>query len=84
MLKVKVRVSKRRGTIYIPADISKALGISEGDYLVKVEGGRVVMEPAVDPFEYALKVKKFAKTTFEAFEKESEEMQNEQWAKDTA
>nr|WP_287069793.1 AbrB/MazE/SpoVT family DNA-binding domain-containing protein [Pyrobaculum sp.] len=83
MLKVKVRVSKRRRTIYIPADISKALGISEGDYLVKVEGGRVVMD-AVDPFEYALKVKKFAKTTFEAFEKESEEMQNEQWAKDTA
>ncbi|AAL62573.1 hypothetical protein PAE0118 [Pyrobaculum aerophilum str. IM2] len=84
MLKVKVRVSKRRRrTIYISADISEALGISEGDYLVKVEGGRVVMD-AIDPFEYALKVKKFAKTTFEAFEKESEEMQNEQWAKDTA
>jgi len=84
VLKVKVRVSKRRRrTIYISADISEALGISEGDYLVKVEGGRVVMD-AIDPFEYALKVKKFAKTTFEAFEKESEEMQNEQWAKDTA
>ena len=83
MSKVKVRVSRRRKkTISVPAEIADALGIAEGDYIIEAEEGNVVMKPAINPFEYALKVKKFAETTFEEIEKESEEMQNE-WAEDT-
>ncbi|WP_054853901.1 AbrB/MazE/SpoVT family DNA-binding domain-containing protein [Vulcanisaeta distributa] len=79
MLEVRVRVSKKN-TIYIPKAISEAVGISEGDYVVlRVDGGRIIIERVEDPFEYALKVKKFAEVTFEEFERESEEMQNEYW-----
>ncbi len=80
MLEVRVRVSKKN-TIYIPKAISEAVGISEGDYVVlRVDGNRIIIERVEDPFEYALKVKKFAEVTFEEFERESEEMQNEYWS----
>ena len=76
MLEARVRVS-RKNTIYIPKAISEAVGISEGDYVVlRVEGGRIVIERVEDPFEYALRVRKFAEVTFEEFERESEEVQD--------
>ena len=69
MLKAKVRVSKRN-TIYIPKAISEAIGISDGDYVVlKVKNNRIIIEHIGDPFEYALKVKKFAEVAFEEVEK---------------
>ncbi|GAB6947219.1 hypothetical protein JCM16161A_13490 [Vulcanisaeta sp. JCM 16161] len=83
MLEVRVRVS-RKNTIYIPKAISEAVGISEGDYVVlRVDGNRIIIERVEDPFEYALKVKKFAEVTFEEFEGESEGMQNEYWGRDS-
>ena len=79
MLEVRVRVS-RGNTIRIPKVISEAVGISEGDYVVlRVEGGRIVIERVGDAFEYALRVRKFAEVTFEEFERESEEAQNGNW-----
>ncbi|RLE97637.1 MAG: AbrB/MazE/SpoVT family DNA-binding domain-containing protein [Thermoprotei archaeon] len=73
----KVRISKKF-TLYIPKTIAEAAGIKEGDYVkIKVEDSKIILEPIPDPFELALKGPKFAKTTFEEFEKESEEMQNE-------
>ena len=73
----KVRLSKKN-TLYIPKDIARALGIREGSILrIRVEGSRMIIEPIPDPFDLALKGTKFAKTTFEEFERESEEMQNE-------
>ncbi|GAB6943800.1 AbrB/MazE/SpoVT family DNA-binding domain-containing protein [Vulcanisaeta sp. JCM 14467] len=76
MLEARVRVS-RKNTIYIPKAISEAVGISEGDYVVlRVEGNRIVIERVEDPFEYALRVRKFAEVTFEEFERESEEVQD--------
>ncbi len=73
----KVRISKKF-TLYIPKAIAEAAGIKEGDYVkIKVEDSKIILEPVPDPFELALKGPKFAKTTFEEFEKESEEMQNE-------
>jgi len=73
----KVRISKKF-TLYIPKAIAEAAGIKEGDYVkIKVEDSKIILEPIPDPFELALKGPKFAKTTFEEFEKESEEMQNE-------
>jgi AbrB family looped-hinge helix DNA binding protein len=81
MLEAKVRVSKKN-TIYIPKAISEAVGISEGDYVIlRVDGNRIIIERVEDPFEYALKVKKFAEVTFEEIERESEEMQDEYWSK---
>ena len=76
MLEARVRVS-RGNTIRIPKVISEAVGISEGDYVVlRVEGSRIVIERVENPFEYALRVRKFAEVTFEEFERESEEVQD--------
>lgn len=44
---------------------------------LRVEGSRIVLEPIPDPFDVAIKGPKFAKITFEEFERDSEEMQNE-------
>ena len=77
MLEAKVRLSKKN-TIYIPKSIADAVGIKEGSILkLRVENSRIIIEPVPDPFELALKGTKFAKISFEEFEEESEEMQNE-------
>jgi len=74
---IKVRGSKKF-TLYLPRAIVKAAGVREGNVLrVKVDGSRIILEPILDPFDFALKGPKFAKVTFEEFEKESEELQNE-------
>ncbi len=77
MSEVKTKVTKKF-TLYIPKSIARAVGLKEGDYVkLKVEGSKIVMERVPDPFELALKGPKFAKITFEEFERESEEMQDE-------
>lgn len=74
---IKVRLSKKN-TLYIPKAIASAAGLREGYFVkLKVEGSRIIIEPILDPFDLALKGSKFAETTFEEFEKESEEMQDE-------
>jgi len=62
----KVRVSNKN-TLYISKAIVK----------LKVDVSKIVIEVAQKLFDLALKGSKFAKTTFEEFEKESEELQNE-------
>ncbi|MHB9302313.1 AbrB/MazE/SpoVT family DNA-binding domain-containing protein [Thermofilum pendens] len=79
---VRVRLSKKN-TLYIPKSIAKAVGIREGSKLkLRVEGHRIIIEPVPDPFELALHGSKFAETTFEEFEKESEELQDELFGQD--
>ncbi len=79
---IKVRLSKKN-TLYIPKEIARAVGIKEGSILkLRVEGSKIIIEPIPDPFDLALKGRKFARTTFEEFEKESEEIQNELFGKD--
>ena len=74
---VKVRISKKF-TLYIPKAIAESVGLEEGGFVkMKVEGRKIVLEPIPDPFDVALKGPKFAKITFEEFERESEETQNE-------
>lgn len=74
---VKVRVSKKF-TLYIPKAIAEAIGIKEGDFVkLRVEDSKIILELVQDIFDLALRGPKFAKTTFEEFERESEEMQNE-------
>ena len=74
---IKVRVTKKY-TLYIPKAIAEAVGIREGSIVkLRVEGSKIVLEPVPDPFDLALKGPKFAKTTLEEFERESEEMQDE-------
>ena len=68
----------RKGAIYLPKRVMRELGIGEGVRVkLVVEGGEVILKPVRDPFELALKAPKFAKTSLEEFEKESEEMQRE-------
>ncbi len=77
MSEVRVRISKKY-TLYIPKAIAKAVGIREGSVVkLRVEDSKIVLEPVPNPFDIALKGPKYAKTTFEEFEKESEEMQDE-------
>ena len=49
----------------------------EISYAMRVEDSKIILERIPDPFELALKGPKFAKITFEEFERESEEMQDE-------
>jgi len=76
-LTIKTRVGKKN-TIYIPKAIAEAVGLREGSIVVMtVKDSKIVIEVVPDPFDLALRGPKFAETTFDEFEKESEEMQNE-------
>ena len=68
----------RKGAIYLPKRIMRSLGVKEGDkVLIRVEGNKLVLEFVPDPLSLALRVKKWAKTTVEEFEAESEAEQGE-------
>lgn len=74
------QVSKvgKKGAVYIPKRICERLGISEEDkVLMRVEGDKLVLEFIPDPLSLAGKIRKWAKTNVEEFEKESEEEQDE-------
>jgi len=76
----QVLVSKvgKKGAIYISKRILKQLGISEGDkVLMRVEGDKLVLEFIPDPLSLAARIEKWAKTTVEEFERESEREQDE-------
>ncbi|MHA1664465.1 MAG: AbrB/MazE/SpoVT family DNA-binding domain-containing protein [Candidatus Njordarchaeales archaeon] len=66
----------KKGAIYLPKKVMEMLGINEGDKVkVKIQGNKLTLEFIPDPLALALKLKKWAKTTVEEFEKESEELQ---------
>jgi len=68
----------RKGAIYLPRRIMRTLGVREGDkVLIRVEGDKLVLEFVPDPLSLALRAKKWAKTTVEEFEAESEAEQGE-------
>ena len=72
MLKRRLRVGRKRA-IYLPREILEAVGLREGDLItVRVEGERIVVERAPDPFLLAVRRGKWASTTVEEFEEESE------------
>jgi len=74
--KIVSKVGKK-GTIYIPKQIIRSLGINEGDkVLMSVEGNKLVLEFIPDPLSIALRLNKWAKTTVEEFERESEREQD--------
>jgi AbrB family looped-hinge helix DNA binding protein len=76
----QVYISKvgKKKAVYIPKRICKQLGISEEDkVLMSIEGGKLVLEFIPDPLSIAVKIEKWAKTTVEEFEKESEGEQDE-------
>ncbi len=69
-----VRLGKRRA-IYLPSKVARELGISEGDPLIlRIEGGRIVLSPLP---KLLVKRRKWAKTTLEEFERESEQLSEE-------
>ena len=77
MNQIVLRIGKK-GTIYIPKSILRDMNIKEGDpVIVRIENNKLVLEIIPDPLTLALKVKKWAKTTVEEFERESEKMQEE-------
>ncbi|RLG75589.1 MAG: AbrB/MazE/SpoVT family DNA-binding domain-containing protein [Thermoprotei archaeon] len=71
------RVGKRY-VLYPPKELLEAIGVKEGDLILyRIEDGRLVVEPVINPFEYALKVKKWAKTSLKEIEEFSSKMQAE-------
>ena len=76
-LAVKTRVGKKN-MLYIPKGVAEAAGIREGSIVkLRVKDNKIIIEVVPDPFELALRYPKFARTSFEEFERESEEMQDE-------
>ena len=68
----------KKGAIYLPKRVMRKLGVRVGDrVLIKVEGNKLVLEFVPDPLLLALRVNKWAKTTVEEFEAESEAEQGE-------
>ena len=77
-LEKKMRVGKKRA-IYMPKRFLNVLGLKEGDLVVvRVEGKRIVIEKAPDPLLLAVTREKWASTTVEEFEEESE-VEQEDW-----
>jgi bifunctional DNA-binding transcriptional regulator/antitoxin component of YhaV-PrlF toxin-antitoxin module len=68
----------KRSTLYPPKELMRRLGLKEGYKIVfRVEGDRLVIEKVKDPWMLALQTCKWAETTVEEFERESEELQEE-------
>jgi len=64
--------------LYPPKELMKRLGLQDGYAIVfRVEGDRLVVEKVKDPWTLALQARKWAETTVEGFERESEELQEE-------
>ncbi len=75
ILVLEVTVGRRR-TIIIPKRVAEMLGISEGSWLeLRVEDGRIVLEPIPDAVELSLHGEKVATTSLEELEAESIEQQ---------
>jgi antitoxin component of MazEF toxin-antitoxin module len=73
-----VRKVGKRSTLYPPKELMKRLGLEEGyDVVFRVEGDRLIVEKVKDPWTLALQTRKWAETTVEEFERESEELQGE-------
>ena len=71
------RVGKR-SILYPPKELIRKLGLEEGSKVIfSVEGDRLIVEKVKDPWMLALHSRKWAETTVEEFERESEEMQGE-------
>lgn len=68
----------KRSTLYPPKELMRRLGLKEGYKIVfRVEGDRLIIEKVKDPWMLALQTYKWAETTVEEFERESEELQEE-------
>lgn len=75
VLVLEVTVGKRR-TIVIPKRVAEMLGINEGSRLeLRVEDGRIVLEPIPDAVELSLQGEKAARTSLDELEAESIEQQ---------
>ena len=76
-MNVEVRVGRRR-TLVIPKAVAEEVGIEEGSrVLLRVEGGRIVIEPVRDAIWLALRGEKVARVALEELEEESLERQEE-------
>jgi len=72
---IKGRVSKKFA-LYPPKSLLEGLGLKEGATVkYAVEGGRLIVEPVMDPLDLALSTEKWTKTSVKEFEEESEREQ---------
>ena len=78
MLRVKVRVGPK-GVVYLPSDVRRALGVSEGGELLIVvkKEGEALIRPLKSIFTLGKESEKIAKVDVKEFERESEAAQRE-------
>ena len=70
--------------MYPPKELMRRLGLKEGYKIVfRVEGDRLIVEKVKDPWMLALQTSKWAETSVEEFERESEELQEEFTSEET-
>jgi antitoxin component of MazEF toxin-antitoxin module len=76
-LQAKGKVA-RKFALYPPRKMVKELGLREGQTVsYEIIGGHLVVKTVEDPFDLALKSRKWAKTSIKEFELESEREQDE-------
>jgi len=73
----------KKNTLYPSKELLEAIGVKEEDLVVyHVEKGKLNVEPLINPFKYALKAKKWTKTSLKEIEKISTRLQTEIIGKD--
>lgn len=76
-MQVKGKVAKKYA-LYPPKDIVEQLRLREGQTVTyELTGRQLVVKPIEDPFELAIRSKKWAKTSVREFEAESLRQQDE-------
>ena len=71
----------KKFALYPPKRMLEQLGVKEGNKVrYEIQGGKLVVEPLRDPLDLALHSKKWAKTTAQEIEQESEREQSELYA----
>lgn len=77
VLQVKGKVAKKYA-LYPPKDMVEELRLREGQTVTyELTGRQLVVKPIEDPFELAIRSKKWAKTSIRQFETESLRQQDE-------
>ena len=74
----EVAIIGKKFLMEIPKEIREKANLKEGQKIkISIKGKEIILQPIIDPFDLALTEQKFAQTTFEEFEHESEELQDE-------
>ncbi|MEQ9716013.1 MAG: AbrB/MazE/SpoVT family DNA-binding domain-containing protein [Candidatus Asgardarchaeia archaeon] len=65
---------KKKHTVYIPKKVLEKIGVGEEDFLrIKVEDGKIIIEPIQNPFKPAVNSRRWAAVTVSEIEGKNRE-----------